>query len=381
MMPWLTTAPHANLLTSLTASTGTLSPAFSETMGSYTIAVPYGTATITLTAMSEDPKATINVNSQSAAGKITQTVSLAPGINTVNVAVTAQDGVVNTYQVVVTEAGAATSTALVSSNLNSNLNASVTFTATVASTMASSAPTGTVTFLDGSTTLGSASLNAAGTTTSTATYTTSALSAATHTITAAFAGAAAYASSTSTAVTQIVSAPAFTSAFSPSSLTVSSGATGSSTLTLTPVGGFTGTVTMACGTLPSPDLSCTFAPSSLTFTGTNAVQTSTLTVGTKASAELLLPGLPESHVRPGISFGFIAFPALGMLTLLRRRRSGGRVITLVGIALLSVGAAFAVNGCSGGGNGNQASPGTYTIPVAITSSGTTTNLSVSVVVH
>jgi RHS repeat-associated protein len=72
---------------------------------------------------------------------------------------------------------------------------SVTFTATI-----SNGVTGTITFYDGITSIGSGAINGA-----TATYTTSALSAGSHAITAGWAGNANYNSVTSSSITQVVS--------------------------------------------------------------------------------------------------------------------------------------------------------------------------------
>jgi hypothetical protein len=90
----------------------------------------------------------------------------------------------------------------VASNTNpSTFGQAVTFTATVTST--GGTPTGTVTFKDGATTLGTGTLNGAGQ----ATFTTAALAAGSHSITAAYAGDANFIGSTSPALTQVVNAP------------------------------------------------------------------------------------------------------------------------------------------------------------------------------
>jgi hypothetical protein len=90
-----------------------------------------------------------------------------------------------------------TMTALESAAPNpSTYGESVTFTATVSPAGA----TGTVTFMDGVTTLGSAALNANGV----ATFSTAALSAGTHSITAAYNGDSSYSGSTSPALSQSV---------------------------------------------------------------------------------------------------------------------------------------------------------------------------------
>ncbi|MDQ6804393.1 MAG: Ig-like domain-containing protein, partial [Actinomycetota bacterium] len=94
----------------------------------------------------------------------------------------------------------ATTTTLVSSPNPSAVGQAVTFTATVTGT----SPTGTVTFKDGSTALGTGTLSATGT----ASLTTSTLSAGTHSITAVYGGDTSHAGSTSAAVQQVVGNPA-----------------------------------------------------------------------------------------------------------------------------------------------------------------------------
>jgi len=97
---------------------------------------------------------------------------------------------------------AATTTA-VSSSLNpSTFGQSVTFTATVTTASAGGPPTGTVTFMDGVTTLGTGTLNNA--TPDQATFTTAALAIGNHSITAVYAGDTNFAGSTSPAFTQVV---------------------------------------------------------------------------------------------------------------------------------------------------------------------------------
>ncbi|MGQ0795538.1 MAG: Ig-like domain repeat protein, partial [Nitrosopumilaceae archaeon] len=91
---------------------------------------------------------------------------------------------------------------VVTSNINpSNVGQSVTFTATISAVSpASGTRTGTVTFRDGTTTLGSSTLVG-----NVATYSTSSLTDGTHSITAAYAGDANYNSSTSPVLSQTVS--------------------------------------------------------------------------------------------------------------------------------------------------------------------------------
>ncbi|MFI5120322.1 MAG: beta strand repeat-containing protein [Thermoanaerobaculia bacterium] len=107
-------------------------------------------------------------------------------------------------QVVNATGGTPSSTALVSSLNPSVFGQAVTFTATV--TGSGPTPTGTATFMDGVTTLGTTALNGSGV----ATFTTSALAVGSHPVTAVYAGDSTYAASTSPIVAQVVNQAATT---------------------------------------------------------------------------------------------------------------------------------------------------------------------------
>lgn len=77
--------------------------------------------------------------------------------------------------------------------------------------------------------------------------------------------------------------PNFTLSASPSSLTVNQGSSGSSTITVTPSGGFTGSVTLSTSALPSGVTAAfgtnpTTSTSSLTFTASSTATTGTSTI-------------------------------------------------------------------------------------------------------
>ncbi len=97
-------------------------------------------------------------------------------------------------------------TALYASAATSNAGQSVTFTAYV-SGPGSAAPTGTVTFYDGSTVLGTVRLSAFSGTTAYASFATSTLGVGNHSITAAYSGDANFKGSTSAAAAETVEAP------------------------------------------------------------------------------------------------------------------------------------------------------------------------------
>jgi hypothetical protein len=108
-------------------------------------------------------------------------------------------------QTIIGQSTVSSSTALSSSLNPSTMGQGVTFMATVAGS-GSSTPTGNVTFLDGTSTLGQGTLNGSGGT-ATATFTTSGLTVGSHNITASYGGDSTFASSTSAALTQTVNNP------------------------------------------------------------------------------------------------------------------------------------------------------------------------------
>ncbi len=118
---------------------------------------------------------------------------------------------------------------------------------------------GTVTFLNGTGSVGTGMLNAQGV----ATLTVTTLPVGSDSLTASFATTVNAMGSTSSAVTVSVMAagtsmpPSYSLSASPSSLTIVQGQTGNSTLTFTPAGGYSGTLTLACGNLPA-FVTCTF---------------------------------------------------------------------------------------------------------------------------
>jgi hypothetical protein len=271
---------------------------------------------------------------------------------------------------------ATSTTTLSTSSASAGTGASITLTATV-----TTGATGTVTFFNGTTMLGTGTLGTGGT----ATVTTSFTAAGSFSLTAVYGGDANFTGSTSAALTQIVVVPTFTVAETPTSLTIVHGATGSTVITATPVGGFTGTVTFACGTLPA-SASCAFAPTTLAFTATSTVQTTTLTINTKAATTSSLRSLPGLPFAPQIVAAILLLPLGLTRRLLRAAHKGNswtRSILLLTIVFLSAVGLVGMVGCSSGTTTNAATTpaGTYTVPVNVTSGATTMTLNLQLTVQ
>ncbi|HXJ94132.1 MAG TPA: choice-of-anchor D domain-containing protein [Terriglobia bacterium] len=172
----------------------------------------------------------------------------------------------------------------------------------------------------------------------------------------------------------------FSLASSPTSNTISAGASATYTITATSVGGFNQAVTLAC-TAPPPGVSCSFSPASVT-PGASGTATATVTVATTAAG--LAPGarwrpvFPMGGPGPEILLGCLlaALVALGIGARLARRQLSRGLRPMWGaIALIAAPiAVLAVAGCGGSKSTTVSTPaGTYQVLVdGSTSAGSTT---------
>jgi YVTN family beta-propeller protein len=287
-------------------------------------------------------------------------------------------GQIAAYPFAVMEASTATA-------LNADVNPSVvggtvnlTATATVIEP-GTGTPTGTVTFLDGTTKLGTETLNGSGV----ATFTTSTLTAGSHSITAAYGGDSNFTPSTSAILSQVVLAPSFTVSGSPSSVTVSAGNPASYQILVTGMNNFSSAVTLSCTAGLPRDAGCAFSATSVTPGPSPAA--STLTISTMArTTALVLPfsGGPESPQFTG--WLLLSAITLGLLGL-AVPRPRGRLRLGYALALPLVGCVLWQAGCgtvssNGGGTTTGTPAGTYAITVTGTSGTTQQTASVTLVV-
>jgi len=243
-------------------------------------------------------------------------------------------------------------------------------------------PTGNVLFFDGTTLLGTV-LSANGT----ASLTVTTLATGTHALTARSAGDSNYGPTTSNIVTEIITSSGgggtgadYSISASPAGLSIKQGSSGSVTLTITPINGYTGQITLGCVTLPQ-NASCNFLPATFTLNGTTS-QTVTLTVNTNSSvASLREPEMPGSRNMTSMA-GFALLPAMLLAGIFGwRRRNGFAGIRLLAM-LLAVTAMLSLSGCvkvvepgSGVSGGSNAPLGTSTIIITATPQNATTGTS------
>ena len=249
---------------------------------------------------------------------------------------------------------------------------SVTLTGTVAS--AAGAPgTGTVTFLNGTATLGTAAV-----TNGVATFTLTNLTVGAYSITASFGASGNYAGSVSSAALLTVVAPV-TLSLSPASLSLAAGQSGTSTLTVMPGGGFTGTVALGCSS-PVAYVTCTVT-SPVTISGTT-VGTAIVSINVAATyGSLRIPEIgPERGPSVAVLASVLPFGALLLLPLVWRRRRVG--LRLIAVLVAAAGMSLVVTGCAGSGGITPHLPpaGSQTVTITATANGAVVSTGLTVVV-
>ena len=376
----ITTAQTLAVTVSVSGGTGNPTPTGSVTVTS-------GSYTSSATALVSGG-ATINVP----AG------SLSTGNDTLTASYTPDSGSSSTYNnatgtasVTVTQAKTTPTVTVSPSPSNVTTAQSLTVTVTVGGTPT---PTGSVTLTSG-TYISSATAPTGGV--ATINVPAGSLSTGNDTLTASYtpdsASSSTYNGATGTASVTVITAvsPSFT--VSGTAVTVSApGATtgNTSTITVTPTGGFTGSValTAVIATSPSgaqypPTLSFG-ATSPVSITGTNA-GTATLTISTTAptSAALVYPKRPGV---PWYAAGGATLACLLLFGIPARRRSWRTMLGMLFLLVAFGGGVLACGGGgSGGGGGGSGNPGTtagaYTVTVTGTSGSLTQTTTLTVTVN
>jgi hypothetical protein len=313
------------------------------------------------------------------------TSTLPVGTNSLSAVYTSTNGYQkHTVGLTQTVQKAGTTTALTSSPNSSTLNQPVTFTATV-SPNTSGQPTGTVAFTDGTTPLGSPALSGG-----IATLAISTLAIGTHNITAAYSGDGNFNVSTSSVVNLVVAAapaPDFSLSSSPTSLSVAPGASGQSTITISPSGGLNpSTVALTCSisTTLSPAPTCSLGAISVA----NNTGTSMLTVATTGAQAALAPA-PEHGSRWLLALGLL-MPAM-LLGAASFNTAGRRKFLGVCLIFLAMSGCLLQAACGGSGSNSTPPPttktnpstpaGTYTVTITGNASGEQHTTSVSLTVQ
>jgi sugar lactone lactonase YvrE len=218
------------------------------------------------------------------------------------------------------------------------------------------APTGTVTIMDGTTTVALETLNAGS-----ASYTNATLAAGQHSITASYSGDANNQPSASTAVILTI-APIMVQVASPSATTIAAGGSITANINITSVNNYAGSVALACAVAyqgagsPTDAPSCSVSPASVTLSAGGSANASLTITTTEQSARL--------DERSSSPIALCGFGAGGLLLLLCwRKRSRGA--WFAGFLLLVLGT---LAGCNNHNNTptTPSNPGTASGSYAVT---------------
>jgi hypothetical protein len=229
--------------------------------------------------------------------------------------------------------------------------------ATVLNLSTGPVPTGMVTFLSGSTALGSSSLDSNGV----ATLTPQLNANSSYSIVAVYAGDVNHSGSTSAAMTVSGTAVGFNVKLTPSSVTVKTSENATITVTMSSNSGFSDTIGMGCASLPA-GVNCHFSSPTITLPA-NGTASVSLTIdtnnplggGTSArngGAEKQKIAFAGQLLLPGLGFGWIFW---------RLRRKYAKFYAVLPLLILAA-VAVAVSGCSSFSQ-STAAPGNYVIQV------------------
>jgi hypothetical protein len=192
------------------------------------------------------------------------------------------------------------------------------------------------------------------------------------------------------AADQFVFTPgSYTLTENPTTVTIKAGQTGNTTLTLTPAGGYTGSVILNCLNLPV-HTACVFSQtggggSTVTMSGNNQPVQVALTIETNVATQMAMTTgqqSPLNPILPALAFwwpgGIVGLAGFGRRKKKGLMRSQQRLLR-IGLLVLMTGAmAGVLAGCGGGSMSNTTPAGTSTVTVTSTAPAGTSGLSQSV---
>ena len=253
----------------------------------------------------------------------------------------------------------ATNTSLSASATQLTSGQSVTFTAGVTPQSGSGAPTGLVTFLDGSSQIGVVMLSAGS-----ASFGSANLSVGSHAISATYSGDANYVASSSAAVNvSVLAAPAadYSLSMSNSTLSVVKGASGSLTITVTSKNGFKQSVGLACSGLPA-SATCVFNPSSVDPAGGTAATTLTVQAAGTSETETATRGSFPGAGNMALYLWAIALAGVFGVAGKRAAFADAKFRRVL-VASAMIAGLLVTSSCAGGMQKSAAQPASYMVTV------------------
>jgi sugar lactone lactonase YvrE len=250
--------------------------------------------------------------------------------------------------------------------------------ATILATTGTAIPVGSVVFTVDGTVQPAAALNGSGVATLPSAVSNS-LAAGSHTIGATYTSSSVdFGNSDATRIFSVGQAPPPTVTVTPgaSSLSVVAGGFVTDTITVTPMGGYSGTLQFSCANLPQ-NATCSFQPSTLTLSGTSGPQKTVVTIQTAGNAAVLRGGKFFAPVNNALLSAVFWSPGLLSMVLAgRKRRISTRSYYVVVLLAVLAGVGL-MSGC-GGSPAKSVAPtapvtpaGTSTVQISATASGNT----------
>ncbi len=216
-------------------------------------------------------------------------------------------------------------------------------------------PTGTVTFTNGSQVIGAATLDETGV----GTFVPD-LAPSNYNIVANYGGDAVHSPSSSSAIKVTGSPTGFGIVITPPTVTLQTSQNAIVTINVSSNNGFTDTVDLGCGALPS-GVNCHFSSNSVTLKA-GAAQSIQLTIDTNAPLNGGDTAMKSTPGARGFSLAGLFAPAAFFLGLVLWRFRKRHAILFAAMLALLLSGSFLVTGC-GGFSQSTAAPGTYTIQV------------------
>lgn len=338
--------------------------------------VTYGVTPITLSATGGGSGNPVTFSLVSGPGSLTGSMLTITGAGTVVVTAN-QSGNANftaaaqvTKSIVVNQA--TTAVRLACGSNPTFMQSPFTLSATVSSSV--STPTGSVSFLDGSTPLGSGTVSGG-----VAALTVSSMAMGSHSITAAYGGDTNFLASTSGTLTQMVEDFSVTAASSGGSTqTAPAGGTATYSLVVTPIGGatFPSAVTLSISGLPT-GATATFTPQ--VVPAGSSTSNVALTIQLPSVAAKLDRKTPLNGKAPPLLWGILLLPFIGRL-----RRAGkrlGRKLSVLLLIVIGVAAMAGLSGCNSTSGFFDQLTNSYTIAVTGTSGTLSHSTSVTLTVQ
>ena len=164
-------------------------------------------------------------------------------------------------------------------------------------------------------------------------------------------------------------APTYTLSVNPSSLTVSASSSGTVTVNVTAIGGFSGTVSFGCTVASTLSNTSCSIPGTVTSSGSTTLTIMNSTAASTGAWRQLWSVPPSRGFAFRLATTVLLLLTVGLMAIKKHQR-----LRVAGVAFLS---ALSLSGCGGGSSSNQPSSVTGTVTITATSAATALSNSIT----